>query len=243
MEIKKVEKKNYVDEVYKQIQMMIFSGKWKEGERLASENQLGEEFSVSRVVIREALQRLRAEKLIVTRQGVGSFVSNPYNFMAIDNYGVKKNDSTIYLTEAGFKHFLEFRRCFEYPAIKLAVIRATEENFQQMQDSVDKLKQYIGNIDDYTVADYMFHYALVCSSHNPYLIGAMTCCREMICNTFYEMNKLPDCHQWGVEMHEQILDCLRQRDAQAAILLLKEKNNYNYARLSEFFAQDDQKAE
>ena len=38
MEIKKVEKKNYVDEVYKQIQMMIFSGKWKEGERLASEN-------------------------------------------------------------------------------------------------------------------------------------------------------------------------------------------------------------
>lgn len=238
MEIRKVEKKNLVDEVYKQIKMMIVSGKWKEGTRLGAENELGKEFSVSRVVIREALQRLRIEKLIVTRQGLGSFVSNPYNFIPTNYHDL--DGSKINLNERDFNDFLEFRRCFEYPSIKLFVIRATEEDLQQIQDSVIKMEQSNGNISDYTDADYMFHYAIVSGTHNPYLIRAMSCCQDIIWHALYEMNKLPDCHPWGVEMHSKILDCLRQRDAKAAIALLNEKTNYNYARLSHFFTQEDQ---
>jgi len=243
MEIQKVEKKNFVDEVYKQIQMIILSGGWKEGDRLSSENQLGKEFSVSRVVIREALQRLRTERLIVTRQGVGSFVSNPYNFIGTYGCDMDGTGSAICLTDKNFNHFLDFRRCLEYPSIELSANRATEEDFQQMQDCVDKLEQCIGNTGGYTEADYMFHYAVVCSAHNPYLVRAMSSCRDMVCHALYEMNKLPDCHQWGVGMHRKIFNCLQRRDAKAAILLLKEKNDYNYARLSGFFTQDDENTE
>ena len=80
MEVVKIEKVNLVEAVYQQLREMILSGKVSEGTKLESENKLAESFSVSRVVIREALQKLRGEKLIVTRQGVGTYVANPSNF-------------------------------------------------------------------------------------------------------------------------------------------------------------------
>lgn len=77
MELINIAKKNLVDEAHQQMKQMIQAKVWREGEILPSEHKLCKDLGVSRVVVREVLQRLRAEKLIVTRQGVGSFVSNP----------------------------------------------------------------------------------------------------------------------------------------------------------------------
>lgn len=55
------------------------------GSRLPPENQLAEEFNVSRATVRSALKVLSSKRLIVRRQGVGTFVSrlstisNPLN--------------------------------------------------------------------------------------------------------------------------------------------------------------------
>ena len=56
---------------------LIQSKAWEEGGRIPSEHKLAEQLSVSRVVVREALQTLRTERWIITRHGAGSFVSNP----------------------------------------------------------------------------------------------------------------------------------------------------------------------
>lgn len=47
------------------------------GDKLASEAELCSEFNVSRTVVRQALQELEHEGLIVRRKGVGSFVAEP----------------------------------------------------------------------------------------------------------------------------------------------------------------------
>ena len=52
----------------------IFAGDLPPGKKLPSETELIEEFGVSRTVVREAVTRLRAEGLIETFQGRGSFV-------------------------------------------------------------------------------------------------------------------------------------------------------------------------
>ncbi|MDZ7692520.1 MAG: GntR family transcriptional regulator [Balneolaceae bacterium] len=44
------------------------------GDRLPSENELGEKFDVSRVTVRHALKTLESEGIIYRRQGLGSFV-------------------------------------------------------------------------------------------------------------------------------------------------------------------------
>ena len=52
----------------------IFAGDLPPGHKLPSEAELIDEFGVSRTVIREAVTRLRAEGLVETFQGRGSFV-------------------------------------------------------------------------------------------------------------------------------------------------------------------------
>ena len=62
-----IKKVNYVNEAYSQIDEMIASGVWVEGQKIPSETALAKELGFSRVVIREALQRMRAERKIITR--------------------------------------------------------------------------------------------------------------------------------------------------------------------------------
>ena len=61
--------------LFEQLAEEIKSGRLAPGERLPTEQELTRAARVSRTVVREAVAALRAEGLVVTRQGVGAFVS------------------------------------------------------------------------------------------------------------------------------------------------------------------------
>jgi len=58
------------------IRERIEEGTYAPNDQLLSENQLGEQFQVSRITVRRALQTLENEGLIYRRQGLGAFVSD-----------------------------------------------------------------------------------------------------------------------------------------------------------------------
>jgi GntR family transcriptional repressor for pyruvate dehydrogenase complex len=62
------------DRLYGQILERIMSGALSIGDRLPSEKEISDGFGVSRPVVRQALLRLKADGLITTHQGLGSFV-------------------------------------------------------------------------------------------------------------------------------------------------------------------------
>src|SRR5918996_5862968 len=61
--------------LFEQLAEQIKSGRFAPGARLPTEAALTRAARVSRTVVREAVAALRAEGLVVTRQGVGAFVS------------------------------------------------------------------------------------------------------------------------------------------------------------------------
>jgi DNA-binding FadR family transcriptional regulator len=61
--------------LFEQLAEQIRSGRLAPGSRLPTEEALTRAARVSRTVVREAVAALRAEGLVVTRQGVGAFVS------------------------------------------------------------------------------------------------------------------------------------------------------------------------
>src|SRR5919109_4456101 len=61
--------------LFEQLAEQIKSGRLSAGARLPTEEELSRAARVSRTVVREAVAALRAEGLVVTRQGVGAFVS------------------------------------------------------------------------------------------------------------------------------------------------------------------------
>src|SRR3954469_2339653 len=63
-------------QLFEQLAGEIRSGRLAPGARLPTEQELTRAARVSRTVVREAVAALRAEGLVITRQGVGAFVSS-----------------------------------------------------------------------------------------------------------------------------------------------------------------------
>ena len=58
------------------LRVQIQNDEFKENENLPSERELAEKFLVSRMTVRQALQKLRHEGLIYHERGIGTFVNN-----------------------------------------------------------------------------------------------------------------------------------------------------------------------
>lgn len=70
------------------IYQKIESGEWPENHPVSSENALSQQFSVSRMTARRALQELADEGLVIRTQGAGTYVApikSQTSFMAIRN--------------------------------------------------------------------------------------------------------------------------------------------------------------
>ena len=64
-------------QIKNQLRQEIEAGHYAAGDKLPSERELCETFSVSRIPVRKALEQLEAEGLIQSFQGKGSFVKTP----------------------------------------------------------------------------------------------------------------------------------------------------------------------
>jgi len=53
----------------------VETGRWREGDKISTIDELESEFGVARVTIRQAIEMLRSEGLLDAQQGRGTFVS------------------------------------------------------------------------------------------------------------------------------------------------------------------------
>jgi GntR family transcriptional regulator len=63
------------EEVHQRITQALAAGQWKPGQLIPSEIELARQFGVSKGTVRRALDDLVAEKILVRRQGRGTFVA------------------------------------------------------------------------------------------------------------------------------------------------------------------------
>jgi len=78
--------------VYRQLARIlrerIGSGELRAGEALPSEATLSQQFGVGRDAVRDALAALRAEGLVITTRGIGTFVRGPAAEVTVVRVGV-----------------------------------------------------------------------------------------------------------------------------------------------------------
>ena len=101
-----IKKENATDQIYMQLLDMIFTGSWSAGSKIPSEAELSKQFGVSRVPVREALQRLNAMGIITSQQGRGAFV----------NAAPSSDILSVYLAMLGNKDF-ELKACWWNPTV------------------------------------------------------------------------------------------------------------------------------
>ena len=159
------------DSVYHSLLARISNGDYQVNQKLPPEAVLSQEFGVSRPVLRAALERLREEGLIHSRQGAGSYVrapaSAPVGFSPVE-------------TLADIQRCYEFRLTIETQAAALAAQRRDETALAGIAQALDLMRAATGSHQHREDADFAFHLAIAQASNNQYFEATFRALREHI---------------------------------------------------------------
>jgi DNA-binding FadR family transcriptional regulator len=144
-----------------ELRELIARGTFAPGDKLPSENELIRRYAVSRTVVREAISGLRADGILVTRQGVGAFVTNQTG-KRLEPFDPEDLEAVL--------HMIEFRIAIETEAAAFAAERRTGDDLKELKERFAELSANSLDAKAFVLPDYNFHLAIARASHNPYFL-------------------------------------------------------------------------
>jgi len=206
------------DQLYGQIFEQITSGRFAVGDQLPPEKDICESFGVSRPVVREALLRLRADGLITSHQGLGTFVSHQ-PAQRIKTFA-RAQDVASYL------RCQEVRIALESDAARLAAERHTPEQMLAIEAAHEAFAASVeaGKMD--AEADLAFHRHIVEATGNEFYLDVL----ENIHDTQLGFMRLTlnltrtssrQRAQRVLDEHAAVLDAIRRRDGELARIAMQ----------------------
>jgi GntR family transcriptional repressor for pyruvate dehydrogenase complex len=154
------------DEVADRLRETILSQQLKPGDRLPSERELGEQFGVSRTVVREAVRTLVAKGLIDARSGSGLLVAAPAAASVSETVSLFILGSTL-----DYERVHEVRLMLELEMAARAAERRTEADVGRLTEACERMEAAVDVVDTAALADLEFHREIARAAHNElYLI-------------------------------------------------------------------------
>jgi DNA-binding FadR family transcriptional regulator len=138
----------------------ITSGKLPPGSRLPTEQEMIAATGVSRTVIREAVAALRADKLVVTRQGVGAFVAEQVRRPFRLEFDEKSSLQDVL-------NILELRTGIEIEAAGLAAERGSAAQISKIGERFAAIEAAIARGETAVDEDFAFHCEIADATGNP----------------------------------------------------------------------------
>lgn len=138
----------------------IVSGKLLPGSRLPTEQEMIAATGVSRTVVREAVAALKADRLVVTRQGVGAFVADhvrrPFR-VDFDEHSSLRDVLNV----------MELRTGVEVELAGLAAERASPAHVKKIAERYAAVQSAIEKGDNAVDQDFTFHCEIADATGNP----------------------------------------------------------------------------
>jgi DNA-binding FadR family transcriptional regulator len=194
----------------------IREGLIKPGDKLPTESEIMGRFDVSRTVVREALSKLQASKLVETRHGIGTFALAPQD---TGNFKIASEDLS---TVADVIAVLELRISLETEAAGLAAQRRSNANLTEMQAALNAFQDSINRDSDAVPPDFQFHMEVARATGNQHFADLMTYLGTMIIprtrintTSIAPEGRLRYLQKVHGE-HENIFNAIRNQDAEAA---------------------------
>lgn len=193
---------NLPDRIYNELKRRILSGLIGPGEHMPEKN-LCENLQVSRTPLREALNRLANEDLVVYRPNCG-YLAAP-------------------LTVEGVRRLQELRLIVEAKVAGLAAVRASEKQIPLLRSAADMPEILPG--DDHSFrqfcrANSRFHLLLVRTINNPMLENIVMSGLDLYQRPAYlGIGRLTD-HTKPTKCHHDIVDALEARDTMKAEMVM-----------------------
>jgi DNA-binding FadR family transcriptional regulator len=192
---------------------------WRAGQRLPTERALGEQYGLSRSIVRRVLGDLKRRQLITQTVGSGTYVAEQLHeaLAALAPAGTAAAVSPAELMNA--------RLVLEPALVEMAIGNATADDFARM-DECNRQAEAATALQDFEHWDAALHEAIAAAAHNGF-----------ITRVFRLMNDVRAQGEWGVlkrrsatparrveyqQEHRALVDALKQRDAERARALCME---------------------
>jgi GntR family transcriptional repressor for pyruvate dehydrogenase complex len=202
------------DQLYSQIFDQIVAARLNVGDQLPSENEISERFGVSRPVVREALLRLRADGLVTSQRGRGTFVCSQPASRVSSLAGVEN--------VAAYLRFQEVRIALEGDAARLCALRRTDEQMNAIERAHDAIVDSITQGRMSPQDDLAFHKRIAESAGNELYATLLDSMHEalsgfMLLNlTLTRTTQSALRAQKVLDEHLAIIDAIRARDGERA---------------------------
>ncbi|MGO4908217.1 FadR/GntR family transcriptional regulator [Pseudorhodobacter sp. W20_MBD10_FR17] len=205
----------------------IVEGRLLVDQRLPSEQELAEQFGVSRPTVREALKRLAAQNLIRTQRGAtgGAFV-NRLSFQEAYSQQITTSTLLLSMNEIDFETACEARYALESACVPLAAQRRSADHLATMRAEIHRQSQPGLSDEGFCASDVAFHRALVDGACNPVLsyqlagaVEAMQPLMNMITFSARSREKI-------IAFHIGIADAIEQHNASVAETAIADLSAY-----------------
>ncbi|OZI30745.1 GntR family transcriptional regulator [Bordetella genomosp. 10] len=210
---------------------------YRSGDKLPSEHALCEEFQVSRTVVREAVASLRLSGQLVSKPGIGVFVTEdrerPIDF-AVEPAGADPRWAL---------HIMELRAGLEIEACGLAAERRSAADLSAIVEAFDAFNRASRDREAAVKADYAFHLAIARASNNPHFPALL---QAAVGDVIQDLNikhggktpaELEAYEARNAVEHEAILTAIMRRDPGAARAAMSRHLGDSIARYRKLLSQ------
>ena len=198
------------DQIIEQIRNAILSGRFKPGDKVASEKELMSEFGVSKATLREALRVLEGMGLVEIRKGIAGGVFIAEVDMRTTIHGII---NFLHFKTVSIKDITMIRYLLEPPVAQIAASRIQPEDIVKLETMITENPVLPDTIVSREIG---FHRYLARMTENPILILVMDFIDNILNDVKFQLDLGAEFYHKVAKAHQAILDCLKQRDGVGA---------------------------
>ena len=219
--IASLKRQRVYETVADQIRQAIFSGQIEPGHKLPPEREMARQFQTSRVALREALRALEQEGMISIKRGFGggAFVADfDHALRALTD----SLNTVVKLGQAKSGHLTEVRTILEPEMARLATMRATEADLEDIESVVRLQEEELRSGQLTRQHDMEFHRKVANAGHNPVLTIVVGAIDDSIRDPILRSKLTYDMRARVVGYHRSLFEAMRNRDDSLAYSIMKE---------------------
>ena len=224
--IAKNENQKIQNEIISKIRDLINYKNLEPGDKLPSERMLSDKFGVSRSNVREAIQTLEFYGLLKSKPQSGTFVAD-IGQVAMNGM----MEDILRLQEPDFKSLVETRILLELKTCRLAALRRTDENLEEIKEALNAYESKVVDGKSAVEEDLLFHLAIARASGNSTINTLMLVITPGIITNFEKYHVCDKNRAFlGIQEHRAIYEAIKEQNPQLA----KEKMKEHFKDLYQF---------
>jgi GntR family transcriptional repressor for pyruvate dehydrogenase complex len=216
LKLEPVRHERFAERVYESLFHSIMTGKLAADTRLPPEVQLASFFQVSRPVVRQALDRLRQDRLVEPIRGSGTYVraaGAPPEAAAAPSRSATDMNHIV--------HGLELRLIIEPECAYLAALRRKPADLARMEEMLDGFEKASARGDVAHHFDYGFHETIAQATANPRMVKVLQSLEYDVSHAVNLWRHMAQMKPWqrtqdALDEHRMIFELIKRHDAEGA---------------------------